>query len=141
MYMKTDTLRKKLAGKGLRVTPQRMIVYEAILKLNNHPTAEKIAEFVQKYHPSIAVGTIYKVLEALMKNGLISRVKTDDDVMRYDGITEPHHHLYCSESNRIEDYNDKDLCRIIADHFSKKKIPYFDIEDIKLQIIGKFIKK
>ena len=31
--------REKLQEKGLKVTPQRVAIYEAIVKLKNHPTA------------------------------------------------------------------------------------------------------
>jgi Fur family peroxide stress response transcriptional regulator len=60
--------------------------------------------------------------------------------MRYDAIMENHHHLYCSESDRIEDYNNNELNELLEMYFEKKGIPDFKIEDIKLQIIGKFIK-
>jgi Fur family peroxide stress response transcriptional regulator len=60
--------------------------------------------------------------------------------MRYDAVMESHHHLYCSESDRIEDYKDNELNELLEKYFEKKKIPDFKIEDIKLQIIGKFIK-
>jgi Fur family peroxide stress response transcriptional regulator len=51
---------------------------------------------------------------------------------------EKHHHLYSSESDRIEDYQDDELNDIIQKHFENKEIPGFVIDDIKLQIIGKF---
>jgi Fur family peroxide stress response transcriptional regulator len=47
--------------------------------------------------------------------------------------------LYCAESDRIEDYFDTELNEIIGNYFAKKGIPDFKIEDIKLQIIGKFL--
>ena len=59
--------------------------------------------------------------------------------MRYDAVMERHHHLYCSESDRIEDYENEELNEMLEKYFEKKKIPDFNIEDIKLQIIGKFI--
>jgi Fur family peroxide stress response transcriptional regulator len=46
--------------------------------------------------------------------------------------------LYSSESDRIEDYQDEELHELLGRHFEKKGIPGFKIEDIKLQIIGKF---
>jgi len=60
--------------------------------------------------------------------------------MRYDAEVESHHHLYCSESDRIEDFVDTELNEMIEKYFEKKKIPDFKIEDVKLQIIGKFLK-
>ena len=138
--MKTEDISNKLAIKGLKVTPQRIAILEAIIKLNNHPTAENIIEYIRRNHPNIATATVYKVLDALVANELIKKVKTDRDIMRYDAIIENHHHLYCAESDRIEDYFDTELNEIIGNYFKNKGIPDFEIEDIKLQIIGKFKK-
>ncbi len=136
--MTTRGIRNMIAEKGLKVTPQRIAILDAIIKLNNHPTAENIIEFIGKEHPNIATATVYKVLDALVENKLIKKVKTDRDIMRYDAMMEKHHHLYSAESDRIEDYFDSDLNTLIENYFSKKAIPDFEIADIKLQIIGKF---
>jgi len=138
--MKAEEIVNKLVEKNLKVTPQRIAILEAILKLNNHPTAENVIEYIRKNHPNISVATVYKVLDALVEKELIRKVKTEKDIMRYDAITESHHHIYCSDSDRIEDYMDDELNELLEKYFSKKKIPDFKIEDIKLQIIGKFIK-
>jgi len=138
--MKPEEFSNKLIEKGLKVTPQRIAILEAIVKLNNHPTAENIIDYIRKNHPNIATATVYKVLDALVSSGLIKKVKTERDIMRYDAIMESHHHLYCSESDRIEDYNDKELNDLLEKYFEMKGIPDFKIEDIKLQIIGRFTK-
>ena len=138
--MRAEEISTKLNEKGLKVTPQRIAILEAIVKLNNHPTAENIIEYIRKNHPNIATATVYKVLDALVSNELIKKVKTERDIMRYDAILKSHHHLYCSESDRIEDYNDDELNEMLEKYFKKKGIRDFKIEDIKLQIIGKFIK-
>lgn len=136
-----DLIVNKLVEKRLKVTPQRIAILEAITVLNNHPTAENIIEYIRKNHPNIATGTVYKVLDALAEHELIRRVKTDKDIMRYDAVLEHHHHLYCSESDRIEDYEDDELTGLLEQYFSKKNIPGFEIEDIKLQINGRFLKE
>ncbi|MBN2350081.1 MAG: transcriptional repressor [Bacteroidales bacterium] len=138
--MKPEDYSTKLVEKGLKVTPQRIVIMEAIIKLNNHPTAENIIDYIRKNYPNIATATVYKVLDALVSNALIKKVKTEKDIMRYDAILESHHHLYCSESDRIEDYIDNELNELLEKYFEKKSIPHFKIEDIKLQIIGRFIK-
>jgi Fur family peroxide stress response transcriptional regulator len=138
--MKITEIRNKLIDKGLKVTPQRIAILEAILKLNNHPTAEKIIDYIRINHPNIATATVYKVLDAFVANELIKKVKTERDIMRYDAVIESHHHLYCSESDRIEDFIDKGLNDLLEKYFEKKKIPDFKIEDVRLQIIGKFLK-
>ncbi|MCU0471893.1 MAG: transcriptional repressor [Bacteroidales bacterium] len=138
--MKITEIRNKLIEKELKVTPQRIAILEAIIKLHNHPTAENIIDYIRNNHPNIATATVYKVLDALASNELIKKVKTERDVMRYDAVIENHHHLYCSESDRIEDYTDNELNELLEKYFETKGIPDFKIEDIKLQIIGKFTK-
>jgi Fur family peroxide stress response transcriptional regulator len=140
MKLLIEDIRNKFAEKGLKITPQRVVILEAIYKLNNHPTAENIIEYIRESHPNIATGTVYKVLETLVENGLINKVKTDKDIMRYDGIVEKHHHLYCSECDLIEDYIDEELDKLLKNHFKNKYIKGFKIEDIVLQIKGTFDK-
>jgi len=125
---------------GLKITPQRIAVLEAVIKLKNHPTAEKIINVVKRKYPNISVGTVYNVLETLVKEGIIKKVETDRDIMRYDAVREQHHHLYCTETNRIEDYFDDNLNKILNNYFKNKKIRDFKIEEIKLEIRGKFKK-
>lgn len=137
--MEISEVRTKLMEKGLRITPQRLAILEAILKLNNHPTADDIAAFIKRDHPNIATGTVYKVLESLVGSGLIKKVKTERDVMRYDAILENHHHLYCAESDRIADYYNDEINNLLTEYFRKHEIADFEIGDIKLQIIGKFL--
>ena len=138
--MKVDEISGKLIEKGLKVTPQRIAIFEAIVKLNNHPTAENIVEFIRQNHPNISVATVYKVLDTLVENQLIKRVTTEKDVMRYDAIMEKHHHIYCSDSDRIDDFVDEELSELLSNYFKDKKIPGFKIEDIRFQIIGKYLK-
>lgn len=140
MKVLIEDIRNKFSQKGLKITPQRVIILEAIYKLNNHPTADNIIKNIRESHPNIAIGTVYKVLETLVENGLIRKVKTDKDIMRYDGIVENHHHFYCSECDLIEDYIDEDLDNLLKNHFKDKNIKGFKIEDIVLQIRGTFDK-
>ena len=128
----------KLSEKGLRVTPQRIAIFGAIIKLDNHPTAENIIEYIKKNHPNISVGTVYKVLDSFVENSLLKKVKTESGIMRYDPLLANHHHLYCQETDRIEDFEDQKLDELINEYFDKKGIKNFKIQDIKLQITGTF---
>lgn len=131
-------LRKQISSNGLKVTPQRIAVLETIVGRKDHPTAQLLIEEIQQKHPNIAVGTVYKILETFVEKGIIHKVKTVNDVMRYDGNINKHHHLYCPKSDKIQDYQDDELIRFIRKYFENKKIPNFDLRDIQLQIIGEF---
>lgn len=136
--MMVECFVQQLKQKGLKVTPQRIAIYEAVVELKNHPTAENIIDYIKKKHPNISVGTVYKVLDSLVENQLLKKVKNERDVMRYDAVMQKHHHLYCSKTDKIEDYEDPELDKLIADYFAKKKIKGFKVKDISLQITGEF---
>ena len=133
-----SNLREKLSQAGLKVTPQRIAVLESFNGAPKHPTADQIIAQVRLKHQEIAIGTIYNILDTLVEKGIISRVKTDRDIMRYDSISEKHHHLYCSESQTIADYYDDELNKMLEEYFNKKRIENFSVEEVKLQITGKF---
>jgi Fur family transcriptional regulator, peroxide stress response regulator len=139
--MKKEKHRVDLKNNSLKVTPQRTAVLEALNSLKNHPTADNIKDYVIKNHPNISVGTIYKTLETFVEKGLVQKVKTEKGVMRYDAILEKHHHLYCEDTEHIEDFFDHKLNNMLEKYFKKKKIPNFKVKDIKLQIIGTFNNK
>ena len=138
--MKDQVLHLKdlLNEKSLRITPQRLIILEAVHKLGNHPTADHITEYVRKMHPNIASGTVYSVLDTLVQNHLVKRVSTDKDIMRYDAILENHHHLYCTACDTIKDYMDDELNELLRSFFNQKKIDGFQIDEFILQIKGTF---
>lgn len=140
MNISIEQIREKLTDKGLKITPQRMSILEAIYTLDNHPTADNIIEYIHKTLPNIATGTVYKVLDVLVDNGLVKKVTTDSGVMRYDGVIEHHHHFYCTECDLIKDYFDPELDEILKAYFKKKSFPGFKFEDCILQIRGTFEK-
>jgi Fur family peroxide stress response transcriptional regulator len=136
--MEPEDYRTKLRESGLRVTPQRLAVFEAVDVLKDHPTAEEISQFIRKKHPEIATGTVYKTLETLVDRAILKRVKTDSGLLRYDAVKDDHHHIYCAYCDSIEDYYDSELTGMIYEYFEKNRIPDFKIEDIKLQIVGRY---
>jgi Fur family peroxide stress response transcriptional regulator len=136
--MANKTVIRILAENNLKVTPQRTAVLEVIMGLDNHPTAENIVEYLRINSPHVSIGTVYKILDVFVEKGIVKRVKTDNEILRYDAILEPHHHLYCSDSMRIEDYFDEELNKILHSYFEKKKIPNFNIKEFKLHIVGNF---
>jgi Fur family peroxide stress response transcriptional regulator len=131
-------IREILTDNGLKVTPQRVAVYEAISKMNSHPNADAIIESIKKKYPNIAVGTVYNTLETFAEKGIIRRIKTNGDVMRYDAVLHRHHHLYSIDARRIEDYYDEELNQYVVDFMKKRNIPNFTIEDVNVQIVGRF---
>ena len=138
MKLNSGQIKQKLKDAGLRVTPQRHAILEAVYTLGNHPSAEQVIDYIRVRYPGIATGTVYNVLDVMVESRLVKRVKTDKDAMRYDAIMNRHHHIYCAETDRIEDYFDEELDELLQAYFRKKKLQDFKIEDIILQIKGNF---
>jgi Fur family peroxide stress response transcriptional regulator len=132
---------KILTDNNLRITPQRTAVLEVLYTFNNHPSADYIIDFLRLTFPHITLSTVYKILDVFIEIGIITRVKTEDGIMRYDYVNEKHHHLYCTETERIENYYDEELDKLLENYMKKKTIPNFKIKDIRLQITGTFTEK
>ena len=139
--MGQDEIGNRLRSNGLRVTPQRRAVLIALLENKNHPDADSLVREVREQHPNTSVATIYHILDNFVQKGIVNRVQTSQNVVRYDAILEPHIHLYSREENRIEDLMDDELLALIKEHLSKKQIKNFSIKDINIQLIGEFNNK
>jgi len=134
--MKQQEIQERLRQHGLKATPQRILILQIILDMRNHPTAEMVISKVIRKQSTLSPGTVYKTLEAFVKKGIINRIMTEKDIMRYDPVTERHHHLYINNTKEILDYRDEELNRILEDYFRKKKIPGFRVKDFHVEIKG-----
>lgn len=129
-----EQLKSRFLASGLKVTQQRLVVYQALTKLAVHPTAEQVYEHVRIANPSISLATVYKTLDTFVESELIRRVMTDDGFMRYDAHLEPHSHVYCTNTKEIIDFIDPELTLLLEEYFKRKKIPNLKIKDFSLQI-------
>ena len=62
------------------------VILAAVTKLRRHPTAEQVFLEMKKEYPSIALGTVYKHLNALADEGLLLRITEPGSPDRYDRI-------------------------------------------------------
>ncbi|MFN6944025.1 MAG: Fur family transcriptional regulator [Cytophagaceae bacterium] len=131
-----DELKEKLLKANIKVTQQRIVIYQALLNLHNHPSAEQIYEYIRPTNPSISLGTVYKTLDTFESTGLVYKVLSPDDQQRYDANMEYHNHIYCMKTKEIIDFDDQELNKLIGEYFSRKKIKNFNIEDIRVHVTG-----
>lgn len=142
--MKKETLTvkdvaAKLIENGLKVTPQRIAVLQALTKFHHHPMAEEIFREVQGNIPGLSATTVYNTLDVFVDRGITHRIATSAGVMRYDAICEPHHHLHDVASNRVEDFFDPELDKLLENYLKEKKIKGFRPHQIRLQVTGEFL--
>ncbi len=111
-----------------------MVIFEAVAGMTHHPTADQIFDAIHGDNPSISLGTVYKTLDTFVENGILKKVSTTNGQMRYDPRTDNHGHIYCSNTNEIIDYYDRELNEVIVQFFKKKRVNNLMIKNITLQI-------
>ncbi|MFO7575756.1 MAG: transcriptional repressor [Bacteroidales bacterium] len=131
-------IREMITDAGLKITPQRLLVLKSLAEMNNHPSADQVLNYIRLNNPHMGTGTVYHILEVFAEKKVIKRIKTEDGIQRYDAIRSDHHHLYCTNTNKIEDYYDNELSKLLRQHFNKRRIQGFDIEEINVNIKGKY---
>ena len=105
-------------------------ILAAVTELQRHPTAEQGVMEMKKEHPSIAIGTVYKHLNALAEEGLLHRITESGSPDRYDR-TERHDHLICSRCGKIEDIHLPDMQSRIEHALGRDILSY----DLKIRYI------
>lgn len=92
---------------GLKVTPQRIAVYQELLKTKEHPSAEILYQKVKRTFPSISLDTVNRTLLTLSEIGAAFVVEGSGDAKRYDAGSEKHQHFKCIKCRRIIDFHHK----------------------------------
>ena len=115
------------------MTRQRQVILEELRKVNTHPSADEVYEMVRKCLPRISLGTVYRNLEILSKNGEIQKLELSCKLKRFDGIADNHYHIRCLHCDRVVDAPaDFD----VAVNHDLKKATDFKIIGHKLEFIG-----
>jgi len=87
----------------MRLTTQRQIILEELLKVSSHPTANEVYDMVRKHLPRIGLGTVYRNLELMAESGMILKLEVGGTQKRFDATIKPHYHVRCTECGRVDD--------------------------------------
>jgi Fur family ferric uptake transcriptional regulator len=88
---------------GTRNTRQRQVILEELRKARTHPTAADLYEAVRRRLPRISLGTVYRNLDFLARQGSIRRLEGYGAQARYDGDLDAHAHLWCVRCGGVAD--------------------------------------
>lgn len=101
---------KVLLEKGYRLTPQRIMVVDALHGAKRHISAEEIFERVREKYPYANISTVYRTLELLKELGLAAEISMGDGITRYHARENSrHHHLICTKCGSMLDLPESDL--------------------------------
>jgi Fe2+ or Zn2+ uptake regulation protein len=117
-----ERLTRELRGRGLRVTPQRLVIHRVLCNHSQHMTAEQVLASVSDVLPGTSLPTVYSTLELLESLSLVRRVGTGNAAVVFDSRIEPHAHTVCRRCGAMTDLEgatapDDTLERATADGF------------------------
>ena len=78
-----------------RMTGQRRLILEEVLKACDHPTAAQIYERVAASMPNVSLTTVYRNLNRLTADGRIRRITIPNEPDRFDKTVYDHYHIKC----------------------------------------------
>jgi Fur family peroxide stress response transcriptional regulator len=88
---------------GFRMTRQRRLVYNVLLRDLDHPTASEVFLRAKDELAGISLATVYNCLETLTDAGLVKQVNIDREPSRYCPNLHNHAHFFCMSCGAVED--------------------------------------
>ena len=115
-----DTI-TKLSELGYRITPQRIMILNAVQDAEGHISAEEIYSKVRATYSHLNISTVYRTLELLEELKLVTETDLGEGRVRYHSADKGHHHhLICQKCGAVIDMDDfifKSLAEIMAEKY------------------------
>lgn len=132
--MSAEATAARLREAGERVTPQRLLVAQALTAHGRQITASELYERVRRRQPGIGRATVFRTLEALVAAGVARRLEQDGHVYAYVACrSDHHHHLACDRCGRVEEIGEGYIAPV-AERVAAEL--GFRIDDARLDFYG-----
>lgn len=113
---------------GMKVTPQRRLIFEALRDSPDHPTADDIYHGVRDVMPDMSLATVYHTLNDLVSMGELVALDLGEGKTRYDICTSPHYHLVCLDCRNVQDVmRDPDCAQLLPEETFGYEIERCDV--------------
>lgn len=90
-------------ARGLKVTPQRQLLFRLMHDNRQHPTAEQLYIKASEQMPGISLRTVYQTLTDLASMDELRPVTFGSGPTHFDPNIRDHHHAVCSRCGHITD--------------------------------------
>lgn len=97
-----------------RNTIQKDVVASVVLNSCDHPSADTIYQRARNQLPSLSLGTVYRILKTLVKDGVIREITVPSAPCRYDKTTRIHAHFVCRRCAQVLDV-DMNEAKLMSD--------------------------
>ena len=127
----SSELRDELRSRGLRLTPQRQLVLEAVRALR-HATPEEILAEVRRTADGVNISTVYRTLELLEDVGMVRHAHLGHGAPTYHSSSDAGHlHLVCRACGAVTEIAtavaDEFVGRMRADHGFETDVEHFAV--------------
>lgn len=130
-----EKFRKALKNHGLKATPQRLEVHEAMVQLG-HASADMVADWILKNGSGkVTVASVYNILAQMSSIGIYHHRMSYGNKMYFDVTTLEHAHLYDRVNNTYKDIDDEDLKQYLAAYLKKHRFRGYKVVGVDLQIV------
>ena len=134
LHFTDEEVRSCLNGHGLKATPQRMRVYEAMCALG-HASADTVYHRLGGARGTMTLATVYNVLESMTEAGLLVQRPSFSNKMYFDINTDDHCHLYRKDSHEIMDFPDEILRRLVEAHVRAQLPEGLSLDRVEIQVL------
>ena len=88
---------------GLKVTPQRQVLFRLLHENESHPSAEALHLAASAVMPGISLRTVYQTLNDLVAMGELQQLQLSSGSARFDPNVDDHHHVVCDRCGAVRD--------------------------------------
>jgi Fe2+ or Zn2+ uptake regulation protein len=88
---------------GLKVTPQRQLLFRLLHANESHPTADALFAVASAEMPGISLRTVYQTLSDLAAMGELLTLDIGTGSTRFDPNVDDHHHVVCRSCGTVRD--------------------------------------
>ncbi len=106
---KLEEFKKICREHSIKLTPQRLLIYEELIKTESHPSTDMLYQQVARTFPTISFDTVNRTLLTFHELGLAHVVEGTGNPKRFDGNVTRHHHFQCVHCKRLYDVYDEDF--------------------------------
>jgi len=92
-----------LGRHGIAPTEQRVEIARLLFARHQHLSAEQILARLSMDSARVSKATVYNTLNLFAETGLVREVVIDSTKRFYDSNPDPHHHLFHTDTGRLED--------------------------------------
>ena len=127
--------RRMLKDKGLKATPQRMAVHEAMRVLVHGSAEEVSAQIAAQGGTPVSPASVYNILSLLADLRIYDRRSGQGSKMVFDVRTGRHLHLYDTRGQVWRDLEDEELLTWVEAHFKGRRFRGYKIDGFECQLL------